>query len=266
MVTKSWTPNELWERLYKSNNVKAELDNIYTADFFIDFATLFDRHPHPYALFKGVYDTAEAYLVGKREKAALQSELLKHSGVHLMKAGQAAQELQYFLTQLSKSKLAEAVLHKNLGEHLETSAGRGRDALKSAEFRNGPSDPLAFLQELSDALAKAANDILPLPDEDEGELETRRRAMAFVNQFNANRAASPKKPTVNHALRSAATTFRPTWEKHSRVLYSKGRCHFDLGRYVSKPAQALHRIISRIDSRVPESLVGTAIENIRLHL
>lgn len=259
---RSWPPKELWEQLYISNNIKAELDNIYTADFFYEFAILFDRNPHPYALFKGGYDTAEAYLIGKRENAALQSELLKHSGVHLMKVGQAAQELHYFLKQLSKSKLAEDVLHKNLGEHLETSVGRGRDALKSPEFRNGPGAPLAFLQELSDALAKAANDVLQLPDEDEGELDARRRTMAFVNQFNVNSAASSKKPIVNHALESAAIAFRPTWKRHSRVLYSKGRYQHDLGRYVSKPAQALHRIISKIDSRIPQSLFSTAIENI----
>lgn len=54
MAMKIWAPKEPWQQLYKSNNIKAELDKIYTADFFIEFATHFDKGPHPYELFKAV--------------------------------------------------------------------------------------------------------------------------------------------------------------------------------------------------------------------
>ncbi|MBL4874440.1 MAG: hypothetical protein JKY41_13915 [Rhodobacteraceae bacterium] len=256
---------ETWERLYSSNNVKAEIDKIYTSDFFFDFVRHFDKDPHPYELYKGVFDTVEAYLIGKREYATHYSELREHSGIHLRRAGIAARTLQNSLKQLSKSALAETLLHDNFGKHLQSQNGRGHDAYNSVVFRNGPSHPLEFLQELSNAFALAVNDIKPLPEEDE-EAENRSarfHARHFANEFNEEHATSLGKIAVHHALESAAVAFRPTWEQFSSEKYARGRYRHERGGYDSMAVFALYRIISKIDSTIKETLVGTAIENIR---
>ena len=121
---------------------------------------------------------------------------------------------------------------------------------------------MAFLRELSNALSEAANNIIPLPHKMEATDVTDLRAKQFVTQTNADRKESRNKLAAHHALEQAARAFRPTWEQHSTKLYTQGRYHHDRGGYDSKPVTAFHKIIGKIDSRVAETLAGTAIKNV----
>jgi hypothetical protein len=215
---------------------------------------------------QGVNSTVVAYLKGQLKKTAQRSELLQHTGTHLIKAGVAAKQLQYSLKQINKSAIAEFVLYDQTANFLETGNKRGKDTYKNAEFRNGPHDPFAYLRELSNALSLAANELIALPDKNEVENETARRAAEFVRETNAARKKGKKRLPKHHALEQAAIAFHPTWEIHSSKLYSKGGYRHDNGGYSSEATRAFHKIIAKIDSRVPESLAGTAIENIRKQL
>ncbi|PCJ91187.1 MAG: hypothetical protein COA50_16805 [Flavobacteriaceae bacterium] len=256
------TPEEPWKQLYISNDIHTDLAAIYTDAFLFDLAPFFDKSPLPFELIKGVHATARAYIKGKVEKAAHDSTLLKYTGVHLIEAGVAAKQLQYSLQQLRKSPVMEALLFENTETHLNESTPRGLDAYKTSQHRTGPDDPLAFLRELSNALSEAANDIIPLPHKLETDAEIQSRAKWFVTQTNADRKETRRKLAAHHALEQAARTFRPTWEQHSTKLYTQGRYHHDRGGYDSKPVTAFHKIIEKIDSRVAESLAGTAIKNV----
>src|SRR6056297_950953 len=101
---------EPWERLLTSHDLFADLCDLYDPEFYITFACRFDRNPHPVALVQGVHETAKAYLEAKWRKRAARSQLLKHSGVHLMAAGLAARRLSYALSQVGKSARASAII------------------------------------------------------------------------------------------------------------------------------------------------------------
>ena len=256
-------PKELWETLYKSNNIHADIAKIYPSEFYFDLTTHFDKSPKPFELIKCVNATVIAYLKGKQEKAANQSHLLQHSGAHYVKAGIAAKQLEYSLRQISKSALAETVLHELTAKFFDTDAQRGLNVYNNTAFNTGPHNPLAFIAELSKALSLAANDILELPHKDENEKETSVRAANFVKKENEMRKDGNKTLAAHHALEKAASAFRETWEQHSTKLFSKGRYHHDKGGYASDATRAFHKIIAQIDLQIPESLAGTAIENIR---
>jgi hypothetical protein len=265
LMTFNGQPKEIWENLSKSNDIHSDLAEIYPFDFFLELATCFDKSPKPFELVQGVNSTVIAYLKGQSKKTAQKSELLQHTGTHLIKAGVAARQLQYSLKQISKSAITEFVLYRNTAKFLKTENKRGKNAYERAEFRNGPHDPFAYLRELSNALSLTVNEIIELPDKNETEYNTAWRAAEFVRETNAARKKGKEKLPAHYALEMAAIAFRPTWERYSTKLYSKGRYHHDRGGYASEPTRAFHKIIAKIDSCVPESLAGTAIENIRNH-
>ena len=255
-------PLEPWERLLKSHDIYADLAEIYPDAFYDDLARLFDKSPYPFELINGVQKTARAYVDGKWRKRIVRSQLLKFTGVHLMKAGQAAQQLEASLEQLQKSAIGEAALYKRLEKYLKSASAKGQATYSYERFRNGPDNPLSFIRELSGALALAANEIIPLPDKDEPESVAESRAKNFVEPANKQRRQNQEKLAAHYALEQAAAAFQPTWEQFSTKPYQRGRYHHDKGGYYSEPVIAFHRIIAQIDSRVVETLVGTAINNV----
>jgi len=264
-MTNNDQPNEIWETLCRSNDIHADLAEIYPFDFFTELATYFDKSPKPFELVQGVNSTVIAYLKGQVKKTADKSELFQSTGTHLIKIGVAARQLQYSLKQIRKSAITESVLYTQTANFFDMNDQRGKDAYEKAEFRNGPHDPFAYIRELSSALSLAANEIIELPDINEPE-DTAWRAAQFVRKTNTARKTRKKKLPAHYALEAAAIAFRPTWENYSTKLYSKGRYHHDKGGYVSVATKAFHKIIVKIDSRVPETLAGTSIENVRKHL
>lgn len=259
-------PFETWETLLESNDLDTDLAEIYSHNFFEDFKRLFREGTEAHDLFGGVLTTANAYLTGKQQQKTHKDSLRTHSGIHLRRAGIAARHLEYSLRQLSKSPYVSAKITGHLFEHLPKLKGRGLDTHKAAISRIGPSSPLAYLQELSGALTQAISDIYPLPEEDEeGEnSQSRIDAYKFVKSHNRERESSLEGLPPHYALQLAASTFRPIWERHSALAYTRGRYIHERGGYDSKPVRALYEIISRIDESVPESLAGTAIENVRI--
>lgn len=258
-------PLAIWEILLESNNLDADLAEIYSHSFLEDFCRLFREGTAAHDLFGGVLTTAKAYLTGKQRQKIHKDSLRTYSGIHLRRAGIAARHLEYSLKQLSKSPYASAKIDENMRGHLPELTGRGLDAHTAANSRNGPSLPLAYLQELSGALSQAINDIYPLPIEDEeGEdRNTKYGTFSFVDSYNLDRAKSLVELPPHFALELASSTFRPIWECHSELAYSRGRYIHERGGYDSKPVRALFEIISKIDKSVPESLTGTAIEKTR---
>lgn len=259
-------PEELWETLCKSNDIHTDLAEIYPFDFFTGLASHFDKSPKPFELVQGVNSTVVAYLKGQIKKAEYRSELLQYTGAHLIKAGVAAKQLQYSLKQISRSRVAESVLYNKTAHLFSKNDQRGKQAYENVKFRNGPRDPFAYLREISNALSLAANEIIELPDKNETEATTAWRASQFVKKINAERKDGKKKLPAHYALEAAAIAFHPTWESHSSKIYSRGRYDHGRGGYASEATSAFHKIISKIDTRVPESLAGTAIENSRKQL
>ena len=257
------TPKEVWQRLLISNNQPADFYEIYSTEFFMDFARHFNRSPYPFELIQGVHKTAQAYLKGKQEKIAEHSKMQKHTGRHLFNAGLSAKSLSYALRQISKSEIAASMVDDNLPEHLHEIAGKGALVHQSTKSRFGPSHPLKYIEELSEALSRAIGDIVELsgPKDDEGEF--RYRAMAYPETFNEAQEAKSNPLAKYHALEAAAIAFRPTWEACSSLEYIRGGFRHELGRYDSKPAYALFQIVSKLDTQIPASRTGTAIENIR---
>jgi hypothetical protein len=251
-----------WQELLTSTDIFSDICDIYSAEFFADFARHFNKDPQPFDLFQRVVSTAHAYVTGKWEKQAEKAKLLQYSGVHLIGAGLSARRLSYELSQLTKSKRASQNIHANLLAILQQGDTRSRamKAYKSATFRSGPETSLTVIQELASALEEAIGQIIALPLEYDEEPDAKQRALDFVVQ--ANEAAQLTLPK-NHAVEEAARAFQPLWEEFSSLAYQRGRYHHEIGGYDCKPGNALFAIISKLDSTVAPSLVGTAIENLR---
>lgn len=255
-------PLEPWQNLLTSTDIFSDICDIYSAEFFADFTRHFDKDPQPFDLFKRVVSTAHAYVTGKWEKQAEKSKLLRYSGVHLIGAGLSARRLSYELSQVTKSKRAAQSLHANLRATLQQGETRPRamTAYKSASFRSGPETSITVIQELASALEKAIGQIIALPLEYNEEPDAKQRALDFVVQ--ANEAAQITLPK-NHAVEEAARAFQPLWQEFSTLAYRRGRYRHEIGGYDCKPGNALFAIISKLDSTVAPSLIGTAIENLR---
>ncbi len=245
---------EPWERLLESHDLFSDLCDLYTPAFYISFAKRFDRHPHPIALVQGVHKTATAYVEAKWHKRVSQSQLLKYSGIHLMSAGLAARRMSYALSQISKSDWASQIVSFRYGKQIDERPL----AQRLAKF--GPQSRLTSLMETSAALEAAIESFLPLPDDPDEEKEYRSAALEFVE---INNASTRKQLTKNHPMESAARAFQPVWAEFSTKPFIRGRYKYDPPGYDSEAANALHDIVRTLDSTVPNSLAGTAIENVR---
>lgn len=255
-------PNETWQRLIVSSDITSDLRDVYSAEFMADFTHKFDRSPQPANLVEGVYLTAQAYLTGKQQKAVEKSKMLTRTGTHILRAGLAAQQLAYELKQISKSHVAEEHYNDGLNIQLQKADNHG-SKLRGAQNQFGPQNPLMDLRDLCAALEAAADEICRLPRTPDDRSPSDELALAFPDSFNMQHRSGAKRLAKNHAIECAAAAFRPMWEAYSDLKYIRGRYYFERGDYNSKPGQALHMIVQKLDSRVAESLAGTAIENIR---
>lgn len=251
---------EVWEKLSVSHDLSSDLAEIYPAKFFVSFAKRFDRSPAPFDLIQPVEAVARAYLRGKWEKAAERSNLLKYSGAHMIQAGVAARQVARELRQITKSDLAHSLVADRLSEATGAARPFAATVQERAERHHGPEKALQHIEELCAALSEAIDGIIPLPPEDEDAPKMTVSSFDFVEEFNAARQKTLAK---NHPMEMAARAFRPTWEAYSTLKYQRGRYKFERGDYDSPPANALFEIVTRLDSSIPLSLAGTAIENVR---
>lgn len=249
---------EPWERLMTSHDLFVDLCDLYEPEFYITFATRFDRNPHPIALVQGVHETAKAYLEAKWRKRAAKSQLLKHSGVHLMAAGLAARRLTYALSQINKSERASTII--SLRYERQTS----ERPLAQRLARFGPEARLKALSETSAALEAAIESFITLPDDPADEKKRKPWALDFVEDFNAK--PPRKKFTKNHPMECAARAFKPVWEEFSSKRFARGPYKYDPPGYDSPAADALNEIVKRLDASVAPTLAGTVIENVRVQL
>ena len=180
---------EPWKRLLESHDLYADLYDLYEPELYISYARRFDRNPHPVALVQGVHETAQAYVEAKWRKRAVKSQLLKHSGVHLIGAGLAARRLAYALSQISKSDRAATIISLRY----ERQANDRPRAQRLARF--GPQARLQSLIETSEALEAAIASFITLPDDPSEEKDRKPWALKFVENFNAKRC--------NHAIGTA---------------------------------------------------------------
>lgn len=248
---------EPWERLLTGHDLFADLCDLYDPEFYISFARRFDRNPHPIALVQGVHETAKAYLEAKWRKRAARSQLLKHSGVHLMAAGLAARRLTYALSQISKSDRASTIISLRY----ERQASERPLAQRLARF--GPEARLHALHETSAALEAAIASFMTLPDDPADEKDCKPWALAFAENFNAKRW---KKLRQNHPMECAVLAFQPMWEEFSSERFTRGRYKYDPPGYDSPAADALYEIVKRLNASVAPTLAGTAIEYARTQL
>jgi SAM-dependent methyltransferase len=254
-----------WEDLLRSEDAFSDLCDLYSAEFFEGFASHFNRNPMPFDLFKGVLNTAQAFMRGKWDKKVEYSKLLQYSGVHLIGAGMSARRLSYELRQITKSDRASQMLHLSLEKILDQSETlpRAKKVYRSIEFRNGPQSRLSAIRELASALEEALGNIIELPSKYDEETDAAQRAFDFVSTSNS---AAEKLLSKNHAVEEAARAFKPQWEAFSSVAYRRGRFNDRLGVYNCQAGDALHLIIAKLDSKVALSLAGTAIKNVEINL
>jgi len=252
---------EVWEGLLREPNLYDKLWDIYSDEFLIPFAERFDRNPHPVELTKGVFQTARAYLYGKWMKEVERSTWLKNSGVHLVSAGFASRQLSYALRQLSKSRPAVELLQERMYGNIQGGTREhARASYRTANRRGGPAAQLLAIEELAASLEEAITSIVPTLGDYEDEDDARQIAIELPEYANERRL---ERNSQNYPLELAAETFQHLWEDYSTLPYLRGGYKHTLGDYDSKPAQALHAIIQRLDSTVAPSLTGTAIENVR---
>ena len=247
--------DEPWEQLLTSRDLFSDLCDLYEPEFYIAFASRFDRNPHPTALVQGVHKTAQPYLEGKWRKRAVKSQLLKYSGVHLLAAGLSARRLADALTQISKSDRASAIISSRYEKE-----ARVRPLAQKLD-RLGPEAHLQALTETSAALEAAIASFIDLPDDPSEEKDRKSSALEFAESYNAK--PPRKKLPKNHPIECAALAFKPMWEEFSTKAFARGRYKYELGGYDSPAADALHEIIKRLDSAIAPTLAGTAIENVR---
>ena len=119
-MTNTSARTEVWETLSVSDDVGAELAQIYPAEFYLSFAERFNRAPSPFELIHPVEIVARNYLHGKWQKAAERSKLLKYSGAHMISAGVAARQVSHSLNQIAKSDLANAMISNILPAAIRT--------------------------------------------------------------------------------------------------------------------------------------------------
>ncbi|MEH6740874.1 MAG: hypothetical protein V7695_20355 [Sulfitobacter sp.] len=215
------------------------------------------------ALFKGVIDTGHAYVCGKWLKQAEKSNLLQYSGVHMMGAGVSARQLSEALQQLGKSDLANQIVSATLAKVLaaDTSRPQALKAYICPAAPSGPQSRLDVIQQLASALEEAIGQIIALPLDGDDAAAARERAFTFVADANRTKVKTLSK---YFAVQEAARAFQPLWEEFSSVAYLRGGYKFTSQGYECEPGTALHQIIRKLVSTVAESLVGTAIENVRL--
>lgn len=250
--------DEPWQTLLISHDLFADLYELYEPEFYIAFASHFDRNPHPTALVQDVHNTAQAYLEGKWRKQAVKSGLLKYSGVHLLAAGLSARRLVDALTQISKSDRASAIISSRYKKE-----ARVRPLAQQLD-RLGPEARLHALKETSAALEAVIASFIDLPDDPSEEKDRKPWALEFAEGFNAK--PPRKKLPKNHPNECAALAFKPMWEEFSTKAFARGRYKHELGGYDSPAAVALHEIVKRLDSSIAPTLAGTAIENVRKQL
>ena len=242
---------EPWEALLESHDLFSDLCDLYQPDFYISYASRFDRNPHPVALVQGVHATAKAYVEAKWLKRATKSKLLKYSGVHMVDAGIAAKRLTYALGQISKSDRAAIIIGLRFERQLH-------DPLLVQRFRTlGPKARLQSLIDTSAALEAGIASFMPLPDDPDDEDEYRFSALEFVAEYNAK---TFKKPRKNHPMECAARAFHPVWKEFSTRNFARGRYRYDPPGYDSPAADALQEIVRKLNSSVAPSLGSGPID------
>jgi hypothetical protein len=178
----------------------------------------------------------------------------------MISAGVAARQVSHSLNQIAKSDLANAMISNHLPAAIGAKRPFAEQVHQKVARQLGPEKRLQHIEELCAALSEAIGQIIPLPDDDEDAKNMTGWSFDFVDEVNA---AHEKTLSKNHAIELAAICFRSTWEAHSTLKYHRGRYKFERGDYDSPPADALFAILTKLDSTIAPSLVGTALENIR---
>lgn len=265
-MDKIFENNFVGGKLRESSDLTRDLITIYNKDFFEKFVGYFEAEPHPLDLVETTLDTARAYIHAWQEKLANKSDFGTFTGRHILKAGIAARDLEYSLRQLSKSDLAAFILKRNLENVANGKSIKTDQIIDYINRQYGPAEPLEIYRIFADAITRAANGLIPLPDEEETESQYIARGDAFSKEIQSNKWKKISELPAHHALQQAAVVFKPLWEQHSNRLYYKGRYDETKGGFHSPPASALHFLIRKIDPEVKRTMVGTAIGKIRVLL
>ena len=204
--------NHVWKKLNESSDLTRDLLTIYNKDFFVELTNHFDADPDPLGLLDATLDTARAYIHGWHKKRANKSSFGNFSGRHILKAGVAARNLEYSLSQISKSDLASFLLNWNLENDANGKSQKADQILNYIKTRYGPADPLDIYRIFSGAMASAANDIIPLPDDDETEKQYIARGDEYSKVVQSDKWSRTPKLSAHYALDQAAITFKPLWK------------------------------------------------------
>jgi len=256
-------PKENWELLYESNDLYSEFSSIYEPKFFEELALYFDKKPTLEALAEGTYVTVSAYVLGMRQKLVSKTPINVFSYRYVVDAGRAAENLQEALRLLENKKSTEAFLFNKFKNHIENTDGRGKNAHQMASQLHGPKDPFAAIREMASALSGAVNEILATQVDEDEYASNYDLAYSAFQDIEKDRRLHAKSLSAHHALEKAAAAFQPMWEENSSKRFTRGYYRHDSGGYVSKATDSLYQIISKIDSNVAKTLVGTSIENVR---
>lgn len=259
-------PTPPWQTLLRSNDLAAELRQLYDDAFYGALAANFGREATPARLTALTQDVARAYLHGLCERAASKDGKRNTDGERILELGLAARRLRLALEELATRPWAEAMFLAPTRDALAAMGGRGAMALRAGTEPTGPGDPWAFLREIAAALEAVSGGVSPLPAPGESLGAAQAEAYRRAAQAKADDASGARRLPPLHALHCAARALALAWAPLAPLPFTEGMHMTGVKDHASTATLTLHMIVARLDPAVPRSRARTAIRFIREEL
>lgn len=248
----------VWERLLESDDINADLRDLYDTYFQVDLFRVAGLNAPNGILTDGVKVAVKAYLHTRHDMKRRKPGKMETR--HIERASDAAHGLHVALSKIENHRNVQLKLASAITEAITEKRGRGADLLRVGMTRHGIGDPFRALKEISEILADVSASLVSKdvggPSDD-----CRERGYEIQKAELAGWSLRERK-TETQPITALVKAFRPSWEQCSAHPYTEGMYRTDLRRTVSPAVDAVLLIGRKIDSKLSRKRVVTAFRNV----
>ena len=250
--------NPAWKRLLESNNINAELRNLYDASFQAELSRIAELDSFDGTLIDGVKAGVRAYLRSRHEMTRRKPGKMETRRIEPV--SDAAHGLYLALSKIENSPNVQLKLASAIADALTQKGGRGADLLRVGLVRHGIGDPLRAVKEISEILAEVAASLVN--KEVGGPSDDCRERGYDIHKAELADWALRERKTETLPIVALVKAFRPSWEQCSVHPYTEGMYRKDIRRTVSPAVDAVLLIGRKLDSDLSRKRVVTAFRNV----
>lgn len=248
----------VWERLLDSDDINADLRDLYDPYFQADLLQIAGLKAPNRILTDGAKSAVRSYLHVRHEMKRRKPGKMETR--HIERVCDAAHSLYLALSKIENHRNVQLKLASAITDAITEKGGRGADLLRVGMTRHGVGDPFRALKEISEILAEAS---APLVNKEVGgpSDDCRERGYEIQKAELADWSLLERK-TETLPVTALVKAFRPSWEQCSDHPYTEGMYRKDIRRTVSPAVDAVLLIGRKIDSKLSRQRVVTAFRNV----